>query len=115
MPENVMINYRKRGNLFERRNVDYILRNPFYAGIVNWNGQTFEGTHEARYTTEQLDKRIKLMDARRRPAKHRNASTCKHWLSGLIKNPFLTGSLSLLSVLEICKGLSETSDLMKMI
>ena len=69
MPENVMIwaTGPSGGNLFERRNIDYILRNPFYAGIVNWNGQTFEGTHEARYTTEQLDKRIKLMDARRRP------------------------------------------------
>lgn len=84
----------KRGNLFERRNIDYILRNPFYAGIVNWNGQTFEGTHEARYTTEQLDKRIKLMDARRRPAKHRNASTCKHWLSGLIKCSICGATLS---------------------
>lgn len=84
----------KRGNLFERRNIDYILRNPFYAGIVNWNGQTFEGTHEARYTTEQLDKRIKLMNARRRPAKHRNASTCKHWLSGLIKCSICGATLS---------------------
>lgn len=84
----------KRGNLFERRNIDYILRNPFYSGIVNWNGQTFEGAHEVRYTTEQLDKRIKLMDARRRPIRHRNASTCKHWLSGLIKCSICGATLS---------------------
>ena len=78
----------------KRGNIDYILRNPFYAGIVNWNGQTFEGTHEIRYTREQLEKRIKLMDARRRPARHRNASTCKHWLSGLIKCSICGATLS---------------------
>ena len=84
----------KRGNSFERRNIDYILRNPFYAGIVNWNGQSFDGTHEARYTKEQLEKRIKLMDARRRPIRHRNVSTCKHWLSGLIKCSICGATLS---------------------
>lgn len=84
----------KRGNSFERRNIDYILRNPFYAGIVNWNGQSFQGTHEIRYTREQLEKRIKLMDARRRPIRHRNVSTCKHWLSGLIKCSICGATLS---------------------
>lgn len=34
------------------------------------------------------------MDARRRPAKHRNASTCKHWLSGLIKCSICGATLS---------------------
>ncbi|MDC7286629.1 recombinase family protein [Blautia schinkii] len=75
----------KRGNLFEKRTIEYILRNPFYVGTVNWNGQSFEGTHEVRYTKEQLASRLKLMDARKRPSNHRNISTCKHWLSGLIK------------------------------
>ena len=84
----------KRGNSFERRNIDYILRNPFYVGIVNWNGQTFEGAHEVRYTKDQLDKRVKLMDARRRPIRHRNVSTCKHWLSGLIKCSICGATLS---------------------
>lgn len=84
----------KRGNLFERRSIDYILRNPFYVGTVNWNGQSFEGTHEVRYTKEQFEKRVKLMDARRKPLKHRNVSTCKHWLSGLIKCPICGATLS---------------------
>lgn len=84
----------KRGNLFERRNIDYILRNPFYAGTVNWNGKSFEGSHEVRYTKEQLESRVKLMDARRRPLKHRNVSTCKHWLSGLIKCSICGSTLS---------------------
>lgn len=75
----------KRGNLFEKRTIEYILRNPFYTGTVNWNGQSFEGAHEVRYSKEKLAARIKLMDTRKRPCNHRNISTCKHWLSGLIK------------------------------
>lgn len=75
----------KRGNPFERRTINRILRNPFYSGTVIWDGIEFEGTHETRYTKEQYENRIKLMDARKRPAKSRNVSTCKHWLSGLIK------------------------------
>lgn len=75
----------KRGNLFERRNIDLILRNPFYCGTVVWNGVEFEGEHEARYTKEQFETRIRLLEARRRPKKARNVSVCKHWLSGLLK------------------------------
>ncbi|MDO4274481.1 MAG: recombinase family protein [Eubacteriales bacterium] len=75
----------KRGNLFEKRTIDYILHNPFYTGTVTWNGQSFEGSHEVRYTKEQFAGRIKLMDARKRPSNHRNPSVCRHWLSGLIK------------------------------
>ena len=75
----------KRGNLFERRNIDLILRNPFYCGTVSWNGIDFEGTHEVRLARERYEDRIKLMNARKRPQKHRNVSTCKHWLSGLLK------------------------------
>ena len=75
----------KRGNLFERRNIDFILRNPFYTGTVIWNGTKFEGTHEARLAKDRYEKRLRLMNARRRPAKNRNVSACKHWLSGLLK------------------------------
>lgn len=75
----------KRGNSFERRNIEYVLRNPFYVGTVLWNGIEFQGEHETRFTKESFDERIRLMDARKRPAKARNVSTCKHWLSGLIK------------------------------
>ena len=75
----------KRGNLFERRNIDYILRNPFYSCTVIWNGIDFEGSHETRISKEQYESRIRLMDARKRPAKARSVSACKHWLSGLLK------------------------------
>ena len=75
----------KRGNVFERRNIEYVLRNPFYAGIVEWDGITFEGEHESIVTKEELTERIRLMNARKRPVRTRNVSTCKHWLSGLVK------------------------------
>lgn len=75
----------KRGNRFERRTIDYILRNPFYAGMVLWNGTEFQGSHPIHHTLEEHQSRIRLMDMRKRPAGSRNVSTCKHWLSGLIK------------------------------
>ena len=77
----------KRGNLMERRSVERILRNPFYAGTVIWNGISFEGAHETRLDRERFNNRIKRMDARRRTPKSRNPSSCKHWLSGLLKCP----------------------------
>lgn len=84
----------KRGNAFERRNIDIILRNPFYCGTVVWNGIEFEGTHEVRLSKERYDNRIMLMNARKRPVKARNVSTCKHWLSGLIKCSICGATLS---------------------
>lgn len=84
----------KRGNPFERRNIDFILRNPFYTGTVVWNGTEFEGAHEARLSKERYEERIRLMNARKRPAKHRNVSACKHWLSGLLKCSICGSTLS---------------------
>ena len=84
----------KRGNLFERRNIDSILRNPFYCGIVTWDGIAFEGTHEVRLSRERYESRIRLMNARKRPVKHRNVSACRHWLSGLIKCSICGSTLS---------------------
>lgn len=84
----------KRGNLFERRNIDLILRNPFYCGTVIWNGVEFEGSHETRLSRERFDKRQKLITARKRPVKGRNISACKHWLSGLIKCSVCGATLS---------------------
>ena len=36
----------KRGNPFDSRSVTRILKNPFYAGTVIWNGHQFQGAHE---------------------------------------------------------------------
>ena len=84
----------RRGNPFERRTIDRILQNPFYCGTVRWNGVEFEGTHEIRLSKERYEKRQKLIAARKRPIKSRNVSTCKHWLSGLLKCSVCGSTLS---------------------
>ena len=84
----------KRGNPFERRTIDRILQNPFYCGIVSWNGVEFEGTHEVRISKERFDRRQRLIASRKRPMKARNVSTCKHWLSGLLKCSVCGATLS---------------------
>lgn len=75
----------QRKRPFEARSIRRILQNPFYYGLVAWNGTEFIGTHEVRLTKEQFDERMDKMERRRRPAKHRNVSTCTHWLSGIMK------------------------------
>ena len=84
----------RRGNPFERRTIDRILQNPFYCGTVRWNGIEFEGNHEVRLSKERYEKRQKLITARKRPIKSRNVSTCKHWLSGLLKCSVCGATLS---------------------
>lgn len=84
----------RRGNSFERRTIDRILQNPFYCGTVVWNGIEFEGSHETRLSKERYEKRQKLIAARKRPIKARNVSTCKHWLSGLLKCSVCGATLS---------------------
>lgn len=84
----------QRGNLFERRSIDRILRNPFYCGTVVWNGIEFEGSHEVRISKERFQERQKRIAARRRPVKSRNVSACKHWLSGLLKCSICGATLS---------------------
>lgn len=67
----------RRGNRMERRSIERVLRNPFYAGTVIWNGISFDGTHETRLDPARYQERIKRMDARRRSPKSRNPSTCR--------------------------------------
>lgn len=84
----------KRGNPFEKRTIDRILMNPFYCGTVSWNGIEFEGMHETRLSRERFDNRQKLITSRKRTRKVRNVSTCRHWLSGILKCSVCGASLS---------------------
>ncbi len=89
------IGYRtRRGNLFEKRAVTLVLKNPFYYGLVRWNGHEFMGTHETRLTKDQFEKRIKYMDSIFRPTGQHAVSTCRHWLSGIVKCPVCGANLS---------------------
>ncbi len=84
----------RRGNPFEKRTVTLILQNPFYYGLVRWNGHEFTGAHETRLSKEQYDSRIAYMDSVFRPAGRRAVSSCRHWLSGLVKCPICGASLT---------------------
>lgn len=84
----------RRGCPFEARTVERVLTNPFYYGLVVWDDISFIGTHEVRITKECYDKRMLKINQRHHPAKRRNISTCKHWLSGLLKCGYCGATLS---------------------
>lgn len=76
----------KRGNPFEQRTITRILTNPFYNGTVSWNGISFQGSHETRRSvTDLYDICQERLKQEFRPVKRRSISTCRHWLSGLLK------------------------------
>lgn len=76
----------KRGNPFEQRTITRILTNPFYNGTVSWNGISFQGSHETRQSvTDLYDICQERLKQEFRPVKRRSISTCRHWLSGLLK------------------------------
>lgn len=84
----------RRGNPFESRSVERILKNPFYYGLVAWNGITFMGTHEVHYSKERFEARMKKIQTTYRPLKRRDVSSCKHWLSGILKCGYCGASLA---------------------
>ncbi len=93
----------KRGNAFDARGIEYILRNPFYAGKIRWNyterGRKrkpsediilADGRHEPAWTWEhhmEIQKRldhITQTNKRNAAKKKRDVSACHHWLSGIL-------------------------------
>lgn len=92
----------KRGNLFDSRGIEYILRNPFYAGKIRWNyterGRQLkpseevilvDGKHEPAWSWEhhlEIQKRLEELEAINacRGRKKRDVSSCQHFLSGLL-------------------------------
>lgn len=75
----------KRGSTFEKRSITYILRNRFYIGKIIWNEIERDGTHETFIPEELFQAANNRLDAEYTPKKRRNVSTCRHWLSGLVK------------------------------
>lgn len=61
----------------ERRSIERVLRNPFYAGTVIWNGISFDGTQTrldpARY--QSVSSAWMPADALLRAATHQPAAT----------------------------------------
>ncbi|MDY5031289.1 MAG: recombinase family protein [Blautia sp.] len=75
----------KRGGPFEKRNILYILKNPFYVGELEWNGIKSKGTHETFISPELFHKAQDIYNETFKPARRRSVSSCKHWLSGIVK------------------------------
>lgn len=89
-----------RGNPFENRTVEYILRNPVYIGKLRWNpsGRTrrdyfnkniivADSDHTPLITQETWDAAQQRMDEVKAKwgYKARPTSELKHWLSGLVR------------------------------
>ena len=89
-----------RGNLFENRTVEYILRNPVYIGHIRWNPKektkrnynhpdiiTVKGNHEPIISNElfvKCQKRVEEIKKLYRPYYKPNTNP-SHWLIGLCK------------------------------
>ncbi len=84
----------KRGNPFDRRSVERILKNRFYFGTVTWKDISFHGSHEIRDSVASIfeDNQIRLK-REYRPQSRREVSVCQHWASGLLKCGYCGASL----------------------
>ena len=89
-----------RGNPFENRTVEYIIRNPVYIGKLRWNPAgrtrrnffdeniiTADSSHPPLISLETWEAAQQRMDAIKAQwgYKARPSSELKHWLSGLIR------------------------------
>ena len=89
-----------RGNPFEGRTVEYILRNPVYIGYLRWNPSgklgrgkesenriVVQGSHTPLVDPALWKKvRARLLEKKDRSAPHaRPSSGRKHWLSGILR------------------------------
>lgn len=89
-----------RGNPFEGRTIEYIIRNPVYIGKLRWNpaGRTrrdffneniilSDSTHQPLVSQELFDAANQRMNAVKAQYgyKSRPTSELKHWLSGVIR------------------------------
>lgn len=84
---------------FERRSVEYILKNPSYTGKSVWNRHNnadkslkdkdewiiTDGFHDAIITEEQFEKAQERFRSEYRPTKQQPSGVCRHWLSGIVK------------------------------
>lgn len=75
----------RRGNVFERRNIVYILHNKFYIGSLSWNGIEVEGSHELIISRDEFEKAQARLASSYAPLRRRGTAYAKHWLSGLLK------------------------------
>lgn len=76
----------RRGNPFDLRSVKLVLTNSFYIGLVTWKDISFHGSHECRSSvTSVFAENQARLQREYRPKNRREASSCRHWLSGILK------------------------------
>lgn len=89
--------FSKKGNKFEARTIEYILKNPFYIGKIRWNYSSrgrelkeesewivSQGKHKSIVSEEIFNKTQEKLLKNVRKMKSRDVSVCKHWLSGVL-------------------------------
>lgn len=85
--------YTKRGTKFDNRRVLYILQNPFYIGKIRLNDNVYDGVHEHIVSDDLFNAAAERYRTEYIPRKRRPASSCMHWLSGVIMCSSCGGSL----------------------
>lgn len=97
-----------RGNPFEGRSVLYILENPFYTGKVRWNRAPHgsrrenpreeifiaDGRHEPLVSEELFNRAALVLALQKKVTPVRVPSSCRHFLSGLLKCPVCGSGLA---------------------
>ena len=85
----------RRGRPFERRTILRILQNKFYIGTVEWNGYSFQGSHEISPLIRDVYEDVQArMQREYKPLRRREVSACKHWLSGTLRCGYCGASLA---------------------
>lgn len=113
-----------RGNPFENRTIEYILRNPVYAGYIRWNPtertrrnynhpdiMVNKGQHIPIVTEEEFimaQNRVKEIKSMH-PTHSRTKSNPSHWLVGLVKCPYCGNSYCNANGYMVCGGIVRGS------
>ncbi|WP_455714960.1 recombinase family protein [Anaerosporobacter sp.] len=81
----------KRGNPFEKRTIEYILKNSFYAGYIRFQLKRdtstsilSKGLHEPLISEDMYQTTKNYFASKNRKTKEHSIG-CKHWLSGIAK------------------------------
>ena len=67
----------RRGGMLSTSNFQYLLQNPFYYGVIRYNGEFYEGKHEPIITKKLFDEVQEVMARKSKPQK---ADTMKFFL-----------------------------------
>jgi len=59
----------RRGKMLSVSNYQYLLRNPFYYGLIRYNGEYYEGKHEPIITKKLFDEVQEVMKRKSKPQK----------------------------------------------